>query len=218
MKVYLVPAGHDRCELYCEVRPAPPINAEGPGTLRGRLVETFRRMLAEGERVEQDPDAPQRSRFRRAITRRIAEAVAEQRLLWQLRAETAVDLIHPDDLPGPTALATARALLAADFAKHRRWCVVDALVTAVTGPALFFVPGPNVLSWYFAFRAVGHYFAMRGARQGLSCVTWAERPSAELTDLRAVLALDRETRARRVEQISATLGLNRLAFFIERVA
>ena len=44
------------------------------------------------------------------------------------------------------------------------------------------------------------------------------RPSAELTDLRAALALDRETRARRVEQISATLGLNRLAFFIERVA
>ena len=41
----------------------------------------------------------------------------------------------------------------------------------------FLVPGPNVISWYFAFRAVGHFFAFRGAKKGLSSVVWACSPS-----------------------------------------
>jgi hypothetical protein len=220
MKVYLVPAAGDRHELYCEVRSAPPVEQARAGTLRHRLLEGFRRMLDEGEaeRHATSEARPERSRIRRAITRRIAEAVAEQRLLWHLRHETAVHLMHADDLTEATAVAMARALVGADFAKHRRWCVIDALITAVTGPALFFVPGPNVISWYFAFRAIGHFLAMRGARQGLTGVTWTGTPARELTDLRAALALDREARAARVEQIAATLGLDRLPFFIQRIA
>jgi hypothetical protein len=221
MKVYLVPAARDRHELYCEVRSAPPVEEARAGTLRGRLIESFRRMLDEGESERQGQatdEASRRGRIRRAITRRVAEAVAEQRLLWHLRHETSVQLMYPDDLSEPDAVAKARALIAADYGKHRKWCVIDALVTAVTGPAFFFVPGPNVISWYFAFRAVGHYFAMRGAAQGLTEVTWTGTPACELTELRAVLALDRDARARRVEQIAATLGLDRLPFFIEKIA
>ena len=30
---------------------------------------------------------------------------------------------------------------------------------------LFLVPGPNVIAYYFAFRMVGHYFSLRGARK-----------------------------------------------------
>jgi hypothetical protein len=128
-----------------------------------------------------------------------------------------VDLVHPDDVPAGDALATARTLIAADYAKHRRWCIIDALIAAVTGPAFFFVPGPNVISWYFAFRAIGHFFALRGAQQGLAGVAWTTTPSRELTDLRRALTLDHEMRMRRVEEIAA-LGLGRLAFFVKKIA
>ena len=36
--------------------------------------------------------------------RLIAEAIAEQRLLWHLRNRTAATLVHPDDLPATSVM------------------------------------------------------------------------------------------------------------------
>jgi len=219
MTVFLVPAAR-RYELYCEPSAPAPDAAVKAGTIRRRVVDGFKRMVDEGEaqRDGRASDMPERGRLRRLITRRVAEAVAEQRLLWHLRAETTATLVHPDDLPFGQALAYMRQSLSSDFSKHRRWCAIDAVIAAITGPTLFFVPGPNVVSWYFAFRAVGHYFAMRGARQGLSVISWTGGASDALTDLRSAMALHGEARTQLVEQIAAKLGLDRLSFFIERIA
>ena len=220
MNVYLVPAAAGRHELYCEVASSASGGESATGSLRERLVNGFNRMVAEGEAVMhgQAPEGPERGRLRRFITRRVAEAVAEQRLLWHLRNETEVRLVHPDDVSASNAMATAKTLVATDYSKHRRWCIIDGLIAAITGPLFFFVPGPNVVSWYFAFRAIGHFFAMRGASQGLSGSTWMTESSAELTALRAALALDRDTRSRRIDEIAAALGLDRLAWFVEKIA
>ena len=220
MNVYLVPAAAGRHELYCEVTSSTSEGEGGQGSFRDRLVNGFHRMVAEGEATihGQAPDVPERGRLRRFITRRIAEAVAEQRLLWHLRHETNVRLFHPDELSPTDAVAAAKALVGADYAKHRRWCIVDTIIAGITGPLFFFVPGPNVVSWYFAFRAIGHFFALRGARQGLTYATWTTQPSVELTALRAALSLDHETRSRRVDEIAAALGLDRLAWFVEKIA
>lgn len=220
MNVYLVPATAGRHELYCEVTSGSSENAAGTGSIRERLVNGFNRMVAEGEAAihGEEPDAPERGRIRKFITRRVAEAVAEQRLLWHLRHEAQVRLFHPDDISPANAVATARALVGADYAKHRRWLIIDGLIAAVTGPLFFFVPGPNIVSWYFAFRAIGHFFAMRGASQGLSGATWTTEPSAELTALRAALTLDHDTRSRRIDEIAAALGLDRLAWFVAKIA
>jgi hypothetical protein len=220
MNVYLVPGAGGRYELYCEVPSGAPDTDARAGTWRGWLVDGFRRLVAEGEEAERGAatEAPERSRLRRAITRRVAEAVAEQRLLWHLRQESSVTLVHPGDITSADALAAARSLVSADYAKHRRWFAIDAVVTGITGPLFFFVPGPNVISWYFAFRAIGHYFAMRGASKGLTNVTWTGTSSSALTDLRAALSLDRELRTHRVDEIARSLGLNRLAVFVEKIA
>jgi hypothetical protein len=221
MNVYLVPAAAGRHELYCEVASESSDAPTSGGSIRERLVNGFHRMVAEGEAAihGQEPESgPPRGRLRRFITRRVAEAVAEQRLLWHLRQETQICLIHPDDVSAPEAVTTARALVGADYAKHRRWCIIDGLATAVTGPLFFFVPGPNVVSWYFAFRAIGHFFAMRGANQGLSRAAWTTTASAELTALRAALNLERDIRSRRIDEIAAALGLDRLAWFVEKIA
>jgi hypothetical protein len=220
MNVYLVPAARDRHELYCEVAPPPPDVARA-GTPWGRLVAGFRRMVDEGEAERHGlpvEDAPARGPLRRAITRRVAEAVAEQRLLWHLRHESAVTLYFPDDLDAAHGLAVARGLISADDAKHLRWCVIDALIAAVTGPVLFLVPGPNVVSWYFAFRAVGHFFALRGARNGLRRAVWTSEPSHELAEIRSALALDPDARAHRVGELETVLGLERLHLFVDRIA
>jgi hypothetical protein len=219
MEVFLVPAGKDRHELYCEVSAPVSTGDAAPNSLWGRLTDSFRRAVAEGEeaRLGRRTEQPSSS-VRRVITRKLAEAIAEQRLLWHLRHETAGRLLHPDDLTGEQALAIARTQFTGDLAKHRRWCAIDSLVTAVTGPLLFFVPGPNVVSWYFAFRAVGHFFSWRGAQQGQSGVDWTAVPSPLLTQLRVAVTLEPQQRVRRVDEIATALGLERLPHFIAGVA
>jgi hypothetical protein len=221
MNVYLVPAGATRHELYCEAPADEPVPDSTRRSLWGRMAESFRSAVREGEQEQAgtaDQPAAKRGRFRRAIARRIAAVVAEQRLLWRLRHETAVRLMHPDDLTGERALEMTLAELGADLAKHRNWCVIDGLLTAITGPALFFVPGPNVVGFYFLFRTIGHYFAYRGAHRGVKLVRWTPCASAPLTDLRRALDLSVDERARRVDDIAHQLGLERLSVFVARVS
>lgn len=220
MIVYLVPTGDDEYELYCEI--AAPVSTEGTrrSGLIGRLVDGFTRALAEGEAERTgaaDPDAPGRGRVRRFITRKLAEAVAEQRLLWHLRTETEVTLSHPDDIPGARALEVSSTEFRADRDRHRRWMLIDAALLILSTPVAL-VPGPNFLAYYFIFRAVGHYLSMRGAQQGLTGITWKTAPSADLTALRAIFRMAHEDRPPRFEAIAQALGLSRFTTFIQGVS
>jgi hypothetical protein len=223
MNVYLVPASSTRHALYCEVATSADVAGDlgtRSGTFFDRMKERFRRAVDEGERAERGGGRgdDERSRLRRLITRKLAEAVAEQRLLWHLRHESAAVLVHPDRLSGDAAMRLAREEFGGDYARHRRWMVIDGVITLVTGPLLFFVPGPNIVSWYFTFRAIGHFLSMRGAGRALSAVTWTQQGSPHLTSVGDALGVDAATRSARVEAAAAALGLERLAPFVERIA
>jgi hypothetical protein len=220
MDVYLVPAGSDRYDLYCETPTAVPDGpaSANPASIRHRLTAVFRRAVAEGEDQRLGaPPATSQSAIRRAITRKLADAVAEQRLLWQLRRQDHARLVHPDDVSEARAMEIARRLLGADRDKHRRWSVIDGVLVVASAP-IALLPGPNVLAYYFIFRTVGHFLSMQGAMRGLQRVTWTTTPSSHLTSLRQALALDASARATRLDQISEALGLDRLATFVERTA
>jgi hypothetical protein len=95
MEVFLIPVGSDRYELYCEVPDEEPVDA--PEVRRGffkRLLHRFRDALAEAERERHRAHQPSHDdtheitwyqRVKRATLRRVAETIAEQRLLWHLR-------------------------------------------------------------------------------------------------------------------------------------
>lgn len=222
MNVYLVPVTADRYELYCEVPDEPPDPAAPAEGFFGRLKHRFTEMLAEAER-ERHHGAPDRSeqgwfgRAKARMLRWVAESIAEQRLLWHLRRQTAACLFFPDDMEEAAAVAFTRQELRRDFEKHRFWLIIDSVGFAASG-LLFLVPGPNVVAYYFAFRMVGHYFSMRGARQGLDHVTWSSERSAPLTELRHALGLVGEERDRRVDSVAGALGLEHLAKFFARTA
>lgn len=220
MDVYLVPASPSRYSLYCETpMPVDDLSEpDEPRTFVERLKASFRRAVDEGEAQQRGDGDPNRGRLRRFITRKIAEAVTEQRLLWSLRHETTARLVHPDTLDGAAALALSNAEFKHDYARHRRWMVIDGLLVATTGPLLFFVPGPNLVSWYFTFRAVGHFFSMRGAQRAVAGIEWTPLPSAPLTDVAAALLLEGEAREQRICAAAEALGLDRLPAFVERIA
>jgi hypothetical protein len=221
MDVFLVPLGANRYELYCEPAHPPPSTDSASGeSLKSKATRAFGKLLAEGEEARRSAAAGEQApsgKLRRWATRKFAEAVAEQRLLWHVRGQTAIRLVHPDDLDGPSAMAISRAQLQIDYEKHRRWTGIDSLLTIGSVPFVL-VPGPNVIGYYFLFRTVGHYLSMRGASQGLGGVTWEPVASSELTRLRGAFGLAPEARTARVEEIARVLGLERLGAFVEDAA
>jgi len=231
MDVYLVPVGSDRHELYCEVPDEPQEGEDGqakepPRGLFQRLRAQFNAMLAEAERERRQERAggdptPDRqgwlARVKARTMRWVAESIAEQRLLWHLRRQTHACLFYPDDIDEAQAMRELKAQLKRDFDKHRFWLTINALLFVASG-LFFFVPGPNIIAYYFAFRLVGHFLSMRGARCGLSGVEWRAEPSVPLADLRRAIALEPAAREQRVKDVAVRLRLEHLASFFARTA
>jgi Mitochondrial K+-H+ exchange-related len=220
MDVYLVPASRTRYQLYCEVATQAAVDEGSVRSSRWRrMTAIFHQVLAEGERAREAPDEvpASRGRIRRFIGRKLAEAVAEQRLLWHLRRATSIRLVHPDDLTGDAAREASRRLLREDRDKHRRWLVIDGALSLASTPVAL-LPGPNVLAYFFIFRTVGHFLSMRGAQHGLSRAAWVPQASTPLADLRSVLPLPPEARAAGVAAVASALGLERLVAFVNEVA
>ncbi len=232
MDVYLLPVtpappGEEPLfELYCEPPPDPepePGSEPKPGFF-GRMVLRFKQALAEGEaeqRRQEDgvPDEAPKDfggRVGRFVKRKLAAAVAEQRVLWHLRNVTAARLHHPVTITSSRAVGIATAEFEKDLSKHRLWCIIDGAIFIATG-LVAIVPGPNLLAYYFIFRSVGHFFAYRGARKGMEAALWTAVPSEPIADLQQALSLDPGARADRIGAIADSLGLERLSVFMRRI-
>jgi Mitochondrial K+-H+ exchange-related len=234
MDVFLIPVGDERYELYCEVPDDDPSDEHeaAPRGMFANLRKRFREMLAEAERDRRrdaerrtdadsaDPAGKKTSILRRVkcwTMRKVAETIAEQRLLWHMRRQDAAVAVHPEDMPAEKAMEIVRAAMKADYEKHRFWAIVNGVLLVVSA-ALVFVPGPNLVAYYLAFRLVGHVLSMRGASRALSGVAWTTHASSALSELRQAIRLGPPERAERVSAIAARLHLEHLAHFFERTA
>lgn len=233
MDVFLIPLGADRYELYCEPPAAVTDEEETPPAkgLIARLRQQFSEMLAAAEHDRNrrasrassaepatDADPPQGlvARFKARSLAWVADAIAEQRLLWHLRHQDQACLHFPADMVDADALRIARASLQRDADRHLRWLIVDSLLLVLSA-ALILLPGPNVVGYYFAFRVVGHWLSWRGARKGLDIVRWQTSASEPLADLRQALDLAPVQRAHILSDVAARLALDHLAAFVERL-
>ncbi len=232
MSVYLVPLGGERYELYCESaddevdhdvdHDAPD---DGDGSWFAGVRARFRSVLATAEAERQAGHAGGMVVANRTWSRRvrdrvmgtIVEAIAEQRLLWNLRGQADVCLVHPDDLTEARAHEIVRESLRRDADKHRLWLGVDVVAFGASG-FLALIPGPNVIAYYFGFRLVGHFFSLRGARHGLAGIRWQSRASAPLADVRRAMELPKPERGTRLRAVADRLELRHLAAFVERLA
>jgi hypothetical protein len=223
MDVFVLPIGRDRYELYCEQPAEAPAETEAPRGILAKLRHRFAVMLREAEERRHSDSTTERAnkgwavRAQERVMAWVAERIAEQRLLWNLRSETEVTAAHPQDMTFDQVRTLIDRVLQRDYDRHRRWLVIDSLL-AIGSAALVILPGPNIVFYYFAFRLVGHWLSMRGARQGLTAVTWVSRPCPPLAELRELEGLQPPVRDQRIHDISARLRLQHLSTFYERVA
>src|SRR5215208_2230704 len=102
MDVFVIPVGADRYELYCEqpVAGDEPIEPETTGWI-GRLRRKFGGLVRAAEERHRNgasaADAAQSwiGRIQDRAMAWVAERIAEQRLLWNLRSEKAATAAHP---------------------------------------------------------------------------------------------------------------------------
>lgn len=216
MNIFLVPVDPSRYELYCE-----PDDTDHPPGATGKLMRRAREVLAaeqesrRGRETAPSAEVGWTARMRASLTRGLAAWISRHRLLWHMRHVRRGVLVHSGDLDAQQALSIARGHLQRQSDHHRFWMVVDGLATAVFGPLFFFVPGPNLISWYFAAKTAGHWLAFRGARRGVSGVAWSARVSPELDEVREALALPDDRRRPRLRALSRALHLDHLATFVE---
>lgn len=217
MHLCLLSLGRDRFELYSEPPDeAPAAPAHGAGRVRRwmhsasmqwrELVETARGGAATGRFA----------RWRDRIVCHLAESIAEQRTLWALSDQSDAMLLYPETIQEAAARATLTRVLQGARRHHGFWMVIDVLVflgSAVLAP----IPGPNLIAYYVAFRAIGHWQSWRGAGRG-AAIQWTFRPDSDLAELATLVNVPRAARASRVHAIAERLNLHRLPTFFERVA
>jgi hypothetical protein len=226
MEVYLIPVGPTRYELYCEDHGDPEaiVGDVQPAGRFAAMYQKFRAALAQVE-AERQSGVPRVHEGPRTWTERmkdramcwLAEKIAEQRLLWRLRKETAVTLFHADDMTSEQAMTKVRTNLQYEANRHLKWTMIDAVLFALSG-VVALVPGPNVLAYYFGFRLLGHFLSRRGAKNGLDNVQWSQCPSQQLTRLRQAIALVPHEREQQVHAVASELRLQHLATFFERTS
>src|SRR5881409_751905 len=145
MDVFVIPIGPDRYELYCEAAVEAPELVPGSSGIIARIRYRFAVMLHQAEERRRAgasaPRHPSRlGRLQEWIMAWVAERIAEQRLLWNLRRETAVVAFHPQDLTFEQAHTLIRRTLQRDYERHRVWLVVDGLLL-LGSIALILLPG-----------------------------------------------------------------------------
>jgi hypothetical protein len=215
--VFLVPAGRDRLELYSE---SPEDPQEGPrpaGVIRRWIHRAAAQWHAVVEAARGGRPRTRLVRWRDELICRLAETIAEQRSLWGLRTRRSATLRFPSMLDERQARAALMRSVETARQHHLRWFVVDLVLFAGSG-VFFFVPGPNLIAYYFAFRFTGHLQSWRGARQAMQGIAWDLVPDDALAELAALVEVPRHVRAPLVASIAERLDLRQLPTFFDRVA
>jgi hypothetical protein len=222
VNIYLIPLASGRFEPYYEQEepdePAPD-GGSAPG-LVARVTARFSQMIrdAERDRHEATHDASTTmARLQRKLMGWVAERVAEQRLLWQLRRADSATLHVPAEMEAAMALRLLHQGLQRDADRHLRLLGLHALGLVASAPFVVF-PGPNIFGYFFTFTVVGHFLAYRGARRGDALVAWEVVPDPALTALGQALATEPPERYRLIDEAAEQLRLPRVARFVERMA
>ena len=88
----------------------------------------------------------------------------DEPLLSRLRTARSVTLTHPVAMDAQEAASAWSAFLVQGRNRHLPWFVVNLLVSPLT-VVLALLPGPNIVGYWFVYRAVHHFLILLGVRR-----------------------------------------------------
>ncbi len=135
----------------------------------------------------------------------------DESALRRLRHAAQITVCYPSSVDEATARALWTNYLASRGHRHLWWLSINALVAPVVLLLLMPIPGPNVVGYWFLYRAVCHALARMGVRRAKTNKRATEFVSNKALDL--IVGADEEQRTR----LAITLGLKHLAPFIKHI-
>jgi hypothetical protein len=203
MTVFMLRLDGDGTVFYSEGGGESSAPATG---LRGRLERASRAIHAALHGAKSGMLAALR-RVWLWLQRRIAP---DESLLRRLGSAGEVTLVHPAGLDAEAVRATWSEYLRARGLRHGLWLMVNLLISPLT-LLLMPLPGPNIIGYWFVYRAACHALAWRGVRRARSGrLPLIFEPSALLD---APLDLDDEDR---VSRVALAWGLENLRDFLRQ--
>lgn len=147
----------------------------------------------------------------RRIWEWLQQRISHDELLFRdLRSAAAIEFYHPTTMTNIQALAAWTNYLRRRRRYHLLWLTVDALIALLTVP-LMVIPGPNIIGYPFAYRAICHGLALLGIRN-------AQR--GEVTTILESLGVLDQSFGRdegQAARLAAILRLRNVEAFIKRV-
>ncbi|MDT4955513.1 MAG: hypothetical protein QOJ02_3651 [Acidobacteriota bacterium] len=209
MKIYLLSLDSGQCVFYSE-GPEAVVESETVAPRRGvggwveRKYKSLQVTLNESEKGVG-------LRMRRAwewLQKRISP---DEPVLRSLRGGSEIELYYPPTFEEEEARTLWRDYLKGRQGRHTFWFVVNALVSPLT-LLLAPLPGPNLIGYWFVYRAVCHWLARLGARNARS-----EQVTTTFLSTGALEGSFGATDVERIASLSSRFGLYGLDAFIKRM-
>jgi Mitochondrial K+-H+ exchange-related len=105
----------------------------------------------------------------------------DETMLARLRSARRIDLHHPAARPGDEVSATWQGYLTRQWRRHLIWMSINGVI-APFSVIFAILPGPNLIGYWFAYRAIHHLLVVWGIRR--------VRRNKILTELHPLAALD----------------------------
>ncbi len=215
LKVYLLHLDQTRTIFYSEepergAAEESDATVPPPGDARGWVEHKFQSLQTKLNESEQGIGL----RMRRVWEWLHRRTSPEEVLLRRLRNVSSVELFHPATLTAERAREMWSDYLARRQRYHRIWLTANLLTTPVT-LLLAPIPGPNIIGYWFLYRAICHVLALLGiqrVRAGGDLSTMIFHASAALDEPLA------GSHAEHIARIAANFGLTGLEDYLTRVA
>jgi len=211
VKVFLLPLQQQPSVFYSEDDDEDAAEGSSPSSLpglHGWVVRTTHRLKTSLKH----PKSQASQRLKRAWDWLHKRMHPDEPLLAALRSARTIEVYHPESMAGDEARDLWMAYLRRRLRRHIPWLMFNLVFSPLT-ILLTPLPGPNVIGYWFAYRAVHHLLILRGIRRILSGrVGTTFRPVADLDATGA--PGDREWLAR----TAARHELKGLHEFVARIA
>jgi Mitochondrial K+-H+ exchange-related len=168
VKIYLLSIDHERFFFYSDPADAPSDWDDGddsteapPSGVRGWIRSKFRKFKSEWKQ----PHSGAMRWVRRSWDWLHSWGHPDEAMLARLWRARAIHLQHPASRPGFEVRELWEGYLARQWRRHLVWLILNGTIAPPAIAILWILPGPNLIGYWFAYRAIHHLLVVWGIRR-----------------------------------------------------